>query len=123
MLRRYPKLARIRDVSGRLPLEIALENGYGWYTGANELVKAFPESLSTPETSSGLFPFLFAATVESTDDEEEDDIGPPPHKKRRKKIDGSSSHNIILQPKKVVVETTFQLLRECPDLIKVAIID
>jgi ankyrin repeat protein len=54
--------ACLTDPSGRLALHMALETGKDWHKhGVEQLVAAFPDSLSVADRSSKLYPFMLAA--------------------------------------------------------------
>lgn len=52
-----------RNSKNKLPLHLALSSGRNWYDGGiKELVEANPRALSCPDPSSGLLPFVLAAS-------------------------------------------------------------
>jgi len=66
LLERYPDAAKVADASGRLPLHLALGEGRRTRkTGAEDLVRIFPQSLSRRDPKTSLLPFQLAA-VETT---------------------------------------------------------
>jgi hypothetical protein len=68
LLKGDPTQAKQEDSSSddRLPLHIALDAGIFWNEGVENLIQAFPSSLSTRDPVCGLFPFALAATGQST---------------------------------------------------------
>lgn len=56
-----PQQAKIIFRGGRLPLNVALEKGWGWYDGINNLVNAAPDALRTRDIRTHFYPFMIAA--------------------------------------------------------------
>lgn len=59
--------ACIPDLSGRLPLHLALESGKKWNQGICNLVEVHPDSLACLDTATSLYPFMLAAQGEVSD--------------------------------------------------------
>jgi len=96
LLKELPEAAgQVEGSSGRLPLHIALIPGRrAWRTGVKHLVSAFPASLCHKDPTTALYPFQLAAAAASTCSDPSDDNN------RRE------------------VETIFQLLLACPQLVR-----
>lgn len=59
----YPEAASTRNKEGEAPIFIALRERMSWNGGVGELVKAQPDILSSRDRTTGLFPFLLAASL------------------------------------------------------------
>jgi len=58
----YPNAAIISDYSGRLPLNLSLDNGgMTWQTGVQRIFQAAPEIIQVRDAGSKLYPFMLAA--------------------------------------------------------------
>lgn len=63
LLQRYPNAAYIVNNNNETPLDVALRTGTTWDGGVRKLVRAYPASVSIQNQTTGLFPFMTAATV------------------------------------------------------------
>lgn len=103
MLERNPELARVTDLSGRLPIELALEGGMTWHGGIRELALSHPSCLSQLDNITNLYPFLLAASSANiansaiTDDSKKrqhlDVPTARPSKKKKKLSDDTNQNN------------------------------
>jgi len=67
LLQLYPRAARIRDTTGRLPLHLAAEAGRHWDSGMSALVEAAPKAVNTRDIRTNFYPFMLAATAKNCD--------------------------------------------------------
>ncbi|CAJ1962911.1 unnamed protein product [Cylindrotheca closterium] len=127
LLQQFPDLASIRDGSGRLPMEAALTSGRTWHSGIRELVQANPNSLSQVDSLLGLYPYQLAAQAGGIGAEEKE--GPPPRKRLRRSCKKTRATTGSTTTTKAAgeeetslhqVDTIFNLLRQCPSLVKFA---
>ena len=76
LIRLDPSLATLPDPSRgtRLPLNVAIESGRTWYDGVREFFHAAPQVLQLRDGTSGIYPFMLAATVgfQAESDDKED---------------------------------------------------
>jgi len=61
----FPQAACFPDISGRLPLHLALETNRTWEGGVKALLKAEPRCLTTRDPFTKLYPFMLAAANDS----------------------------------------------------------
>lgn len=130
LLRKFPDLAFEADSLGRLPIEVALTSGRTWYSGIRELVEANPNSLSQVDSFLGLYPYQLAARPGCTNpDAFGDDEDGSPRKKRRhccnksEVTSGATTLTEFAEENETMlhqVDTIFNLLRQCPCLVKFA---
>jgi hypothetical protein len=67
LLKLSPKSASIPGKRQRLPLHVAIENGYAWNNGLQQLFESFPEALSTKDPTNGLLPFMMILSSPPSD--------------------------------------------------------
>lgn len=128
LLQKFPELAFMPNASGRLPIEVALTAGRTWHSGIRELVQANPNSLSQVDQILGLYPFQLAAQV--VGDASGDESREPLRKKRFRKCKTVQATTDTTVPSKSnpageegslhKLDTIFNLLRQCPSLVKFA---
>jgi len=92
------------DRRGRLPLHLALASQKTWNYGVESLVKTFPEAIRMRDPTTGLFPFMIAATAAGTK-----------ITKKRNKDDPSENRRQTIELE--IVNTIFMLLRAAPELV------
>jgi len=63
LLQRYPNAAFALNNNNETPLSLALSTGTTWDGGVRKLVRAYPASASIQNSTTGLYPFMTAATV------------------------------------------------------------
>jgi hypothetical protein len=63
LLQRYPNAAFACNNNDETPLDLAIATGTTWDGGVRKLVRAYPASASIKSSTTGLFPFMTAATV------------------------------------------------------------
>lgn len=56
-----PTAARVMDTSGKLPIDLAAENGRDFHEGFEELIMAAPQAVETRAVGSFMYPFMSAA--------------------------------------------------------------
>jgi len=62
IVKAYPQAAFIPDRFGNLPLHLSLYAGCTWDTGVKEIFQAAPDAIYVRDHSSGLLPFMIAAS-------------------------------------------------------------
>lgn len=67
LLEAKPEAASIPDNQGRLPLHLAISSGKTWSQGVKAILKANPDTLTSPDPTTGLQPFLQAASSSNPD--------------------------------------------------------
>jgi hypothetical protein len=65
LLEVHPHACSMPDSSGRLPIHLAIASGKEWENGVQSLANGFPGGVSIADPSSGLYPFMSAATSTS----------------------------------------------------------
>lgn len=85
----YPNASHTPDVTGRVPLALAISSGKPFHQGIQQLLNAKPQLLTEIDPVTGLYPFMMAALSLSLDHTKEAVTS---------------------------VNTTYRLLRECPEL-------
>mmetsp|Transcript_6511 Transcript_6511/g.9626 ORF Transcript_6511/g.9626 Transcript_6511/m.9626 type:complete len:539 (+) Transcript_6511:96-1712(+) len=73
-----PDTSRIADVNGRLPIQLAIENGHCWSSsagggGIQAMLSDAPQALSTRDMTTHLYPFMTAAASIFTAENDNDD--------------------------------------------------
>uniref|UniRef100_A0A7S2H3B7 Uncharacterized protein n=1 Tax=Helicotheca tamesis TaxID=374047 RepID=A0A7S2H3B7_9STRA len=63
----YPDAASCQDCNGRLPINLALENGQPWEGCVREMFMAWPQSLSMQDRETRLVPFMLSAVGQDSD--------------------------------------------------------
>jgi ankyrin repeat protein len=91
LIEAHPRSARTVTSDGRLPIHLALENGW---PGFEEMLNKAPESRETRDVKTGLYPFQTAAAAASP----KTTCG-----RKRKRVNGAQS-----------LDTIYKLLREDP---------
>mmetsp|Transcript_20734 Transcript_20734/g.30552 ORF Transcript_20734/g.30552 Transcript_20734/m.30552 type:complete len:461 (-) Transcript_20734:100-1482(-) len=64
----FPHQVKETDDDGRLPLNIASENGMMWNSGLRTIFNAYPNALGVLDPTSGLYPFMAVAQVKEKND-------------------------------------------------------
>lgn len=68
LINAYPRAALEPDIGGKLPLALAASSGLTWSQGTEQVFAAAPSILRKRDPSTGLFPFMLAATAEVKDE-------------------------------------------------------
>ena len=63
LLKAFPEVASKKNKKGESPIFVAIRERLGWEEGLGQIVNAKPEILASTDDETGLFPFLFAATL------------------------------------------------------------
>lgn len=72
LVQHHPSAARIANGDGRLPLHLSLEQGKRtWNSGVGSLIKAAPQSVTTRDVKTHMYPVQLAAAQTSGEDDKE----------------------------------------------------
>lgn len=112
LLQRYPNAVYVTNNNRETPLDLAIATGTTWDGGVRKLVRAYPASASIRNATTGLFPFMTAATVASSTVNNSNNV-PLPSTKRSLMTHLKNLAKRDLQ----TVRTIYGLLRADPDVM------
>ena len=109
VLKKYPSVGMAPDANGKLPIHIAIENGWPVH---DLIVGAAPHTLEVKDPVTGLYPFLLAASITTkttTIDSKEEATAPS--NAEEEKATSKSTFNADLS-------TLYELIREAPLMLQ-----
>jgi len=110
-IKAYPQAASISDRFGNLPLHLSLHAGGTWETGVKEIFQAAPNAIYMQDNSSGLSPFMIAASKKNHH-------GADHHHTRLLKVEEIEIYDFFQKKANLLELTTvFELLRKNPSQV------
>ena len=108
----YPLAASVPDPFGTFPLHLSLRAGNRWDTGVKEIFEAAPNKIHVRDHSSGLLPFMIAASKKYNHN--------PTNYQTTEIWKEEQIENILLFQKKIdllELTTVFELLQKNPSQV------